>query len=46
MTVGPSAFAQAGAPLSKHPQADYQSGFEHGVCDAKCAHNQAVRIIP
>jgi hypothetical protein len=38
MTIAQSTFAQA--PLSKHPQADYQSGFEHGVSDGKdsCLH--------
>jgi hypothetical protein len=36
----PFAFAQSGAPLSKHPQADYQSGFKHGLIDEKdsCQH--------
>jgi hypothetical protein len=31
----PFAFAQSGAPLSKHLQADYQSGLKHGVIDGK-----------
>jgi hypothetical protein len=29
-----SAFAQTGALLSKHPQADFKSGYDHGVADA------------
>jgi hypothetical protein len=44
MTVAPSAFAQAGAPLSKHPQADYQSGYEHGVSDAKCVYKKRMLL--
>ena len=35
MTGAPSAFAETGAPLSMHPQADYQSGFKHGAMDGK-----------
>jgi len=30
-----SVFAQTGAPLSKHPQAAYKSGFNHGLTDGK-----------
>ena len=35
MISAPSAFAQTGAPLSKHPQAAYKSGFNHGLTDGK-----------
>jgi hypothetical protein len=31
----PFAFAQSGGLLSKHSQADYQSGLKHGVIDGK-----------
>jgi hypothetical protein len=31
----PFAFAQLGAPHSKHPQAAYQSGFNWGIHDAR-----------
>jgi hypothetical protein len=36
----PFAFAQSGGLLSKHPQADYQSGYRHGLTDGKnsCIH--------
>src|SRR6188472_3336999 len=30
-----STYAQTGALISKHPQADYQRGFKHGVQDAQ-----------
>ena len=35
MITVPSAFAQTGAPSSKHPQAAYKSGFNHGLTDGK-----------
>lgn len=33
--VAPTAFAQIGAPLSKHPISDMLSGYDHWVADAK-----------
>lgn len=36
LSIGaPLAYAQTGALVSKHPQADYQAGFTHGVQDAQ-----------
>jgi len=35
LTIGaPSAFAQMGAPLSKHPISDTLSGYNDGISDA------------
>jgi hypothetical protein len=34
-TITP-AFAQLGAPLSKHPIADYKLGLKHGLYDGGC----------
>lgn len=30
----PNVYAQTGALVSKHPQTDYKSGYDHGVADA------------
>jgi hypothetical protein len=34
MIEAQSAYAQTGALISKHPQADFKSGYDHGVADA------------